>query len=49
MLLLAKQELAEMTRVLEAHDVRLPPDRFDASQAELLRYAASYGLLEVCA
>ncbi len=40
-------ELAEMARVLDAHGARLPPDRFDASQAELLRYGASCGLLEV--
>ncbi|KAK9906365.1 hypothetical protein WJX75_000628 [Coccomyxa subellipsoidea] len=39
-------ELAEMARVLDAKGVRLPPDRFDASQAELLRYAACCGLLE---
>ncbi|CAL8462219.1 g1750 [Coccomyxa elongata] len=39
-------ELAEMARVLDAHGARLPPDRFDASQAELLRYGASCGLLE---
>lgn len=40
-------ELAEMARVLDAEGARLPHDRFDASQAELLRYAACCGLLEV--
>ena len=40
-------ELAELARVLDAHGTRLPPDRFDASQAELLRYGACCGLLEV--
>jgi hypothetical protein len=41
------EELAELARVLDAHDVKLPTDRFDASQAELLRYGATFGLLEV--
>ncbi len=40
-------ELAEMARVLDAKGVQLPPERFDGSKAELLRYAASCGLLEV--
>jgi len=39
-------KLGEMVRVLDAQGVKLPPDRFDSSQAELLRYAASCGLLE---
>ena len=40
-------ELAEMARVLDAKGVQLPPERFDGSKAELLRYAAGCGLLEV--
>lgn len=41
-------ELTEMRRILEEeHHCRLPSDRFDATNAELLRFAASAGLLEV--
>jgi hypothetical protein len=39
--------LTELGRVLDAKGTRLPPDRFDGTKAELLRYAATYGLLEV--
>lgn len=40
-------ELAELQRVLDAQGTRLPIELFDASQAELLRYAATHGMLEV--
>ena len=40
-------ELAELQRVLDAQGTRLPKEQFDASQAELLRYAATHGMLEV--
>ena len=40
-------ELAEMQRILGAQDVKLPAERFDETNAELLRFAASAGLLQV--
>ena len=42
-----KLELAEMRRILDAQAVRLPPDRFDDTNAELLRFASACGLLQV--
>lgn len=42
-----KVELAEMKRILDEQGVKLPADRFDDSNAELLRFAASAGLLQV--
>ena len=42
-----KVELAEMQRILDEQGVKLPADRFDDSHAELLRFAASAGLLQV--
>ena len=40
-------ELQELQRVLDAEGTRLPKELFDSSQAELLRYAATHGMLEV--
>ena len=40
-------ELQELQRVLDAQGTRLPRELFDSSNAELLRYAATHGLLEV--
>ena len=40
-------ELAEMQRILAAQGVKLPAERFDETNAELLRFAASAGLLQV--
>ena len=40
-------ELQELQRVLDAQRTRLPKELFDSSNAELLRYAATHGLLEV--
>jgi hypothetical protein len=40
-------ELAEMKRILEAAGARLPANRFDALDAELMRYAAAAGLGKV--
>ena len=40
-------ELQELQRVLDAQGTRLPKELFDSSNAELLRYAATHGLLEV--
>ena len=40
-------ELQELQRVLDAQGTRLPKELFDSSQAELLRYAATHGMLEV--
>lgn len=43
-----KVELAEMRRILqEEHHTKLSSERFDETNAELLRFAASAGLLEV--
>ena len=42
-----KVELAEMKRILDEQGTKLPADRFDESNAELLRFAASAGLLQV--
>lgn len=42
-----KVELNEMRRILQEHHPKLPPERFDETNAELLRFAASAGLLEV--
>ena len=42
-----KVELAEMKRILDEQGTKLPADRFDDSNAELLRFAASAGLLQV--
>ena len=39
--------LGEMKRMLAARGARLPPGRFDATDAELLRYADDAGLLNV--
>ncbi len=39
--------LGEMKRMLAARGARLPPARFDATDAELLRYADDAGLLNV--
>jgi len=36
-----------MKRILDSQGVKLPPERFDATNAELLRFAASAGLLQV--
>lgn len=44
---LHKVELAEMKRILQAQNVRLPAERFDDTNAELLRFATSAGLLQV--
>lgn len=41
-------ELEELQRVLDAQGTKLPRDLFDSSHAELLRYAATHGMLEVC-
>lgn len=40
-------ELEELKRVLEAQGTKLPKELFDSSHAELLRYAATHGMLEV--
>lgn len=40
-------ELAEMKMILKAAGVRLPPNRFDDKDAELMRYAAAAGLGKV--
>ncbi len=40
-------ELEELQRVLDAQGTKLPRDFFDSSHAELLRYAATHGMLEV--
>ena len=42
-----KVELAEMKRILDSQGVKLPVERFDDTNAELLRFAASAGLLQV--
>lgn len=42
-----KVELTEMKRILDEQGTKLPADRFDDSNAELLRFAASAGLLQV--
>lgn len=39
-------ELAEMRRMLEENKVDLPQDRFDATNAELMRFCKACGLLE---
>ncbi|CAL5227620.1 g10624 [Coccomyxa viridis] len=39
-------ELEELQRVLDAQGTKLPRDLFDSSHAELLRYAATHGMLE---
>lgn len=39
--------IGEMKRMLTARGVRLPAPRFDATDAELLRYADDGGLLNV--
>ena len=44
---LYKVELAEMKRILDAQGTKLPSERFDDTNAELLRFAASAGLLQV--
>lgn len=43
-----KIELAEMKRILDSQGAKLPPERFDETNAELLRFAMSAGLLQVC-
>ena len=40
-------ELEELQRVLDAQGTKLPRDLYDSSHAELLRYAATHGMLEV--
>ena len=40
-------ELEELQRVVDAQGTKLPRDLFDSSHAELLRYAATHGMLEV--
>lgn len=42
-----KVELAEMKRILDSQGAKLPAERFDDTNAELLRFAASAGLLQV--
>ena len=42
-------ELEELQRVLAAQGTKLPKELFDSSHAELLRYAATHGMLEVSA
>ena len=42
-------ELEELQRVLDAQGTKLPKEHFDSSHAELLRYAATHGMLEVIA
>lgn len=44
---LYKVELAEMKRILDSQSVKLPAERFDDTNAELLRFAAAAGLLQV--
>lgn len=44
---LFKVELTEMKRILDSQGVKLPAERFDDTNAELMRFAASAGLMEV--
>lgn len=44
---LYKIELAEMKRILDDQGIKLPAERFDDTNAELLRFAAAAGLLQV--
>ncbi len=39
-------EMAEMKALLAAHGVALPRERFDDTNAELFRFAATMGLLK---
>ena len=39
-------EMAEMKALLAAHGVDLPRERFDGTDAELFRFAATMGLLK---
>jgi hypothetical protein len=41
-----RPEMAEMRALLAAHDVALPASRFDNTDAELFRFAATMGLLK---
>lgn len=41
-----RAEMAEMRALLAAHDVALPASRFDDTDAELFRFAATMGLLK---
>ena len=43
------KDMAALARMLTARGARLPVPRFDARSAELLRFAAACGLLEVSA
>ncbi|KAK9828057.1 hypothetical protein WJX81_006250 [Elliptochloris bilobata] len=43
-----RAEMAEMGALLAAHGVDLPKQRFDDTNAELFRFAATMGLLKAC-